>query len=97
MLTVQSQRVRCVQRRPLERDGEEKAVGTPRDGVTVVLELVSGRIFREKDGVVTGRTDRATVRRGKTTGSHSSLNTCCQIHEDKQKSRKNRRKIRVRD
>lgn len=65
--TVRSQSGKCIQRRPLKRDREEKAVRKPRDGLIVVLELISRRILRQKDCVVTSRTDRATVTRGKTT------------------------------
>ena len=65
---MQSQSERCVQRRPLKGNGEEKAVRKRRDGLIVVLELIPGRILREKDCVVTSRTDRATIRKRKTTG-----------------------------
>lgn len=94
---MQSQSDRCVQRRPLKRDGEEKAVRKARDGVIVALELVSGWILREKDCVVTSRTDRATVRRRKTTGS-SQLITDMLIKSIKkeQDRRENLRKGRLR-
>ena len=65
---MQSQSERCVQRRPLKGNGEEKAVRKRRDGLIVVLELIPRRILREKDCVVTSRTDRATIRKRKTTG-----------------------------